>query len=345
MLRIGYIGTGSMGSSHVETIRDHCADQAVGVAAFDPHPPSIEKATALVPALQVHDSAESLLAADIDAVVISTPNVTHLGHTQAALAAGKHVFAEKPVATTVEDCLAMVQLAEQSDRVLFIGHELRYAEYHQKIKDLIDEGVIGTPQMIWCHEFRGPFMEKVDRWIIDERYSGGAMVDKNGHHFDLMNWWIGARPRKVSACGSKKFNHVTGTEHEVLDNASVSFEYDNGVVGALQLCMFAPGYRGGDELKFGIIGDKGLLETQLADSTITVWPRDGEKGDEQVHQISTESYGFGGHTGFVEEHIAFLEACRTGERPLTDVLACVDATLLAIAAERAIKEQRIVEME
>jgi predicted dehydrogenase len=344
-MKIGYIGTGSMGSSHVETFRDFCADQATGVGMFDPHAPSAEKAKALVPDMTVYDSAQALLASDIDAVVISTPNFTHLEYTLAALAAGKHVFAEKPVATSVEDCRAMVQAAKDNDRVLFIGHELRYAEYFQKIKDMVDDDIIGTVQIVWCHEYRGPFMEKVNRWIVDGRYSGGAIVDKNGHHFDLMNWWVGSRPKKVSAFGSKKFNTVLDTEDEVLDNASVCYEYENGVVGNLMLSMFAPGWRGGDEVKFGLIGDKGLLETQIANSTITVWPREGEKGDEQIYNISTESHGFGGHTGFVEEHIAFIEACRTGKQPLTDVRECVDATLLAIAAEKAVKQGCVVEVE
>ena len=334
-----------MGTSHVEVFRDHCADDAVGVAVYDPHPPSVEKAKAALPALVVCDCAEDLLDSGIDAVVIATPNCTHLEYTVQALSAGKHVFCEKPVATTVEDCRRMAQLAETSDHVLFIGHEFRHSAYFQKIKRLIDEGALGAPQVVWCHEFRGPFKEKVDRWIIDERRSGGALVDKNGHHFDLMNWWVDSRPRRVSAFGSKRFNNILNTEHEVIDNATVSFEYENGVVGTLVLSMFAPGYRGGDELACGVIGDKGLLETQISRSTITVWPREGEADDKQVYTMESDIAGFGSHVGYIEEHLAFVEACRTGERPLTDVRDCVDATLLAVAAERAIKDRTIVDIE
>ena len=67
-----------------------------------------------------------------------------------------------------------------------IGHELRYAPYFYTIKRLIDEGQVGTPYLIWCKEFRGPFLPKVDNWIQDSRRSGGALVDKNCHHFDLL---------------------------------------------------------------------------------------------------------------------------------------------------------------
>ena len=155
--------------------------------------------------------------------------------------AGKHVFAEKPVATTVADCRRMVDAAERSDHILFIGHELRYSAYFQKVRDLVADGAVGTPQFVWCKEYRGPFMEKVDRWIIDGHRSGGAMVDKNGHHFDLMQWWLNARPKRVTALGCKKFNNITGDADEVIDNAAVSIEFDNGAIGNLNLCMFAPG--------------------------------------------------------------------------------------------------------
>lgn len=342
-LRIGYIGTGSMGRSHIQTFRDYCAGDAQGVAMFDPHPPSIEAAQKLLPDAAVCDSAEALLASDVDAVVVSTPNVTHRELATAALSAGKHVLSEKPVAATVEDCRLMVEAANATDRVLAIGHEYRYSADALRIKELIDTGAVGTPQYLWCWEFRPPFLDKVDQWIIDQRFSGGMMVDKNCHHFDLMNWWLGARATRVGAFGCKRFNNVLDTEHEVIDNASVSFEYDNGAVGALMVVMFAPD-RGMDCLKMGVIGDEGMIELQAAGRTITVWPRHGKAEDAKVHRIDAEIDGFGSHTGFVEQHSAFVEACRNGTRPASDVRNCVEATLLAIAAEQAIKEGRVVDV-
>lgn len=332
-----------MGRSHVEVFCKHCANEAEGVALFDPHESSRARALEILPKAKVCDSAQALIESEVDAVVISSPNCTHADCATAALAAGKHVFAEKPVATTAADCRRMVEAANKSDRILFIGHELRYSTYFQKIKELIAQGAIGTVQMVWCKEFRPPFLPKVNNWIIDERYSGGAMVDKNGHHFDLMNWWVGSRPRHVSAFGCKRFNNVIGGDTEVIDNASVSFEYKNGVVGTLLLCMFAPD-RGEDCLEMGVMGDKGMLQTRMNEHTITVWPRDKKREVEAI-KIEAETDGFGGHVGFVEEHKAFLAAIRNGTRPLTDVRECVSATLLAIAAERAIKQGSVVAVE
>ena len=340
--KLAYIGSGSMGRSHITTFRDHYGDRAEGVALFDPHGPSIDAAKKLVPDALVFDDTEALLASDVDAIVISTPNYTHADLALAGLAAGKHVFAEKPVATTVADCRRMVDAAERSDHILFIGHELRYSAYFQKVRDLVADGAVGTPQFVWCKEYRGPFMEKVDLWIIDGRRSGGAMVDKNGHHFDLMKWWLDARPTKVAAFGCKKFNNVTNDPDEVIDNAAVSIEFDNGAIGNLNLCMFAPG--GGHEgLEMGVIGDGGLLETQLSKDIVNVYPKD--KGGE-AHRVYHFAAGkSAGHTGFNEEHEAFLDSVTTGARPLTDVRECADATLLALAAEQSIRENRVVDVE
>ena len=123
--KLAYIGCGSMGRNHISTFCDHYADQAQGVALFDPHGPSIDAAKKLLPDAQVFDDTETLLAAEVDAIVISTPNFTHADYAIAGLAAGKHVFAEKPVATTVKDCQRMLDAVERSEHILFIGHEFR----------------------------------------------------------------------------------------------------------------------------------------------------------------------------------------------------------------------------
>ncbi len=340
--RLGYLGVGSMGRVHIDVFARRCAAEAEGIALFDPHEPSRSEALKLLPRARVFDSAQALIESDLDAVVISSPNYTHADYAIAALAAGKHVFAEKPVATTAADCRRMVEAARQSGCILFIAHELPYSAWFLKIRELLERGAIGTPQMVWCQEFRIPFLTKVDQWIIDERLSGGALVEKTCHHFDVMNRWAASRPKRVGAFGSKRFNHVLNIPTEVLDNASVSFEYENGVVGTLQLCMFAP-HRGDDNLEMGLIGEEGLLETNC--NRIRVWPRDRAKRQEEVFNLATDD-GFGGrHIGLVEEHQAFLAAIRDGTRPPTDVRDSAAGTLLAIAAERAIKQGAVVEVE
>ena len=344
-MKVGFLGTGSMGLSHIQLLRDEFPEVELA-AVFDTHPPSLEKAKQAAPNAAVCRDAEDLLARDIDAVFISTPGFMHADDTEKSLRAGKHVFAEKPVMTTRDGCRRMVELAERHrDKVVLINHELRYSRYFAKVKQLIAAGEIGEPQLVWCKEFRGPFLKKVGDWIQDSRYSGGCLVDKNCHHFDLMNWWIGARPAKVCGFGGNDVVRVVNNPHEVIDHASVSFQYANGVRGGLLLCMFAPKLP--EDLEMGVAGSEGMVMTRMSRDEILHWKRGaggGESSEPIVHHLPGKKVGWGAHHGFVEAHAAFFEAIRTGARPLTDVRNCVDGTLLAIAAEEAIAKGTMVEV-
>jgi predicted dehydrogenase len=312
-------------------------------ALYDPHEPNCNAAAQLAPAAKICKTEQELFESDCDGVFISTPGFMHLHQTAACLSAGKHVLLEKPVMTTRDGCRGVVELAEKHpDRVVLINHELRYADYFRKMKELIAGGAVGEPQLVWCKSFRPPFLKKVGDWIQDSRQSGGVMVDMNSHHFDLMNWWVGSRPKRVAGFGGNDVVRVVNNEHEVLDHASVSFEYENGVRGGLLLCMFAPPT--GEDLEMGVMGSSGMLQTKMSRWEIHQWARAGEKKEPLVHHVPPARDTRGTPIGFVEAHDEFLKCVREGRRPLTDVRACVDASLLAIAAEDAIKTGKVVEV-
>jgi predicted dehydrogenase len=340
-VRLGFLGTGSMGFSHVQLVRDEFPDVAIA-AVCDTHAPNLSKAVAAAPKAKAYEDPQGLIrAADVDAVIISTPGFTHADFTEQCLSVGKHVFAEKPVMTTRDGCRRMLAAAQaHPDKALIINHELRYSKYFQTIKDLIAAGEIGEVQLVWCKEFRGPFLKKVGDWIQDSRYSGGCLVDKNCHHFDLMNWWVGSRPRKVCGFGGNNVVRVVNNEHEVIDHASVTFEYENGVRGGLLLAMFAP--KTGEDLEMGVIGDKGMLQTKMSRDEVHLWRRGNESPDPQIYHVPGRKVGWGAHHGFIEAHAAFFRAVEKGERALTDVRDCFDGTLLAIAAEESIRSGSVV---
>lgn len=341
-LRVGFIGTGMIGLSHVQCVRDEFP-QASLAAVYDPHEPSVQRAKEAAPGLKVCQSLEELLGGDVAAVIISTPGFRHADDVEKCLAAGKHVLCEKPVMTTRQGCQRMVQLAElHPDRVLMINHEMRYAAYFQKMTELVRGGEVGEVQLLWCKEFRGPFLRKVGDWIQDARYSGGALVDMNSHHFDLMNGWADSKPKRVAGFGGNDVVRVVNNEHEVIDHASVSFEYANGVRGSLLLSMFAPNT--GEDLEMGVMGSEGMIQTKLPANEIWQWWRSESKKEPMVHTVAPPKVGWGAPRGFYEAHLAFFRAIGEGARPLTDVANCVDGTLLAIAAEEAIREGKVVEV-
>jgi len=344
-LRVGFIGIGAMGISHVKSIHEGCSREAEAVAICSSNEANIQKALAVAPKARVFKDEAALIDSDLDAVFISSPNFTHTRLALEVLGAGKHLFLEKPIGITPDEGRQLLEAVDKTDRVVMIGHEFRYSPYFQKIKALVDAGEIGTPRMVWTREFRGPFQKKSQDWIQDDRRSGGGLVDKNCHQFDLMNWWVGARPKRVCAFGGCAVNRLIEGEHQVLDHATVSFEYENGARGTLHLCMFGRDFPD-EEVEMGVIGDAGLLQTRISEIEILQWRRGARQKEPIVHRIEAKrGVGWGGHLGFTEMHEAFVQAILQNKPLLTTVRACLDGTLLAIAAEESIKRGRIVEME
>jgi len=353
---LGFIGTGTMGRNHIEAVQKHYGAQATVAAVCDSNPGELERAKKMAPAAKAFSLWKDLLHEKMDGIIISTPNFTHAEIAITAIRQGLHVLSEKPVATTRADCLKMVEAAEKSDKILMIGHELRYSRYFSRIKEIVASGQIGTPRLLWCKEFRGRFLPKIDNWIQDSARSGGALVDKNSHHFDLMNWWLGLTPTAVSAFGGTDVVHVLGTDNEVEDNATVIVDYGGQARVTLLLSMIAP-FAFPEPLEFGIFGDKGFLGTTVSKNEITVIVRETpeqieEKGrafhyltqgnDASIYSISPVKSDYGGHDGFTEEHGVFIEAIRTGNKSLTDIRACLYGTLIPMAAEESMLNRKMV---
>lgn len=344
-IRIGFIGIGAMGLSHLKAMHLDNGRNAEAVAVCGSNPEHITRALDIAPKATVFQNAEDLIRSDLDAVFVATPNFTHVPLALESLRAGKHVFLEKPPGITPKECRRLLKAVEQSDRIVMVGQQLRYSAFFQKMKDLVAAGEVGQPRMVWCKEFRGAFQKKSQDWIEDERFSGGGLVDKNCHHFDLMNWWIGARPTKVSAFGGNFINRVIDGPHQVLDHATLSFEYENGVIGTHQLCMFALDFPK-EDLEMGVVGDRGMLVTRISQVQILQWKRGMRQTDPIVHVVQARhGEGWGGHLGFTEIHEEFVKCIRENRQPLTTVRNCLDGTLLAIAAERAVKSGKIVRIK
>src|SRR6185503_6492700 len=212
-MKLGFIGLGAMGLSHLKAFAELSGPAEIS-AVCARNRDHISKALAIAPRAQgIHDE-KTLLKSAVDAVVIATPNFTHVPLALQALESGKHVFLEKPCGITEKECDALLCASAQSDRVVMIGHELRYSPYFRRIHEFIHAGRVGVPRMVWTREFRGPFQKKSEDWIEDVRRSGGTLVDKNCHHFDLMNWWVGSRPARVAAFGGCAVNRVRADEQD-----------------------------------------------------------------------------------------------------------------------------------
>lgn len=343
-LRFGFLGLGAMGLSHANSFAQLWGDKVQIAAVCSTNRANIKKAQELSPKVKLFKDDSELIQSPLDAVIVSTPNFSHVRLAQEILAENKHLFLEKPCGVTKDECIRLRELSEKADRIVMIGHELRYSPFFQKIKTLVDAGEIGTPHLVWCKEFRGPFQKKSQDWIQDDRHSGGTLVDKNCHHFDLMNWWVGSRPKRVAAFGGNAVNRVIEGPHQVHDHVTLCFEYENGVRGSHQLCMFALDFPH-EELEMGIIGDQGILQTRISQIEILQWKRGSNQKDPMVHKVAASfGEGWGNHLGFDEIHREFVNCILEKRQPRTTVRDCVDGTLLAIAGEESIRTGRIVEL-
>ncbi|MEM7288596.1 MAG: Gfo/Idh/MocA family oxidoreductase, partial [Actinomycetota bacterium] len=185
-LRYGVIGTGMMGVEHIENV--NALDGAVVTAVADPHPQSRDAGQAAAAgAVQVFADHRALLdAGDLDAVVVASPNMTHIDVLRDVLATDIPVLIEKPMCTTVEDCKEVIKLAEGRSGLVWVGLEYRYMPPVARLIEELGTGVAGDVQMVAIREHRFPFLVKVGDWNRFSENTGGTLVEKCCHFFDLM---------------------------------------------------------------------------------------------------------------------------------------------------------------
>ena len=346
--RYGVIGTGMMGVEHIMNINH--IDGATVTAYADPHEASRSNAASITSdAVGFADYRELLESDLVDAVVIVTPNHTHVDVLADALATDLHVLVEKPLCTTVEDCRLTIERAAHRDAVTWVGLEYRYMPPVARLIDEVRKGTVGDLKMLSIREHRFPFLPKVDNWNRFNRNSGGTLVEKCCHYFDLMNHIIESDPVRVMASGAQDVNHLyevyDGETPDILDNAYVIVEYDSGARAMLDLSMFAEATYNQEELV--AVGDKGKVEAFVPEMLIRIGRR-GEHyiGQAEQHHVVDPRIKFQGvhHGSSYLEHVDFIEACRSGSGASVDLEAGLMSVAMGVAAHKSIDERRVVEM-
>ncbi|HET8929194.1 MAG TPA: Gfo/Idh/MocA family oxidoreductase [Acidimicrobiales bacterium] len=355
-LRFGIIGTGMMGCEHIGNL-DALAGATV-TALSDPNPDSLAGAATFVDSsvAQFTDHRDLLASGLVDAAIVASPNHTHRSVLDDCWGTGIAVFIEKPLCTTVVDALAVQRAAADHDALVWMGLEYRY---FPAVGDLIGEvraGTAGRVQMVTVREHRYPFLVKVDNWNRFSANTGGTLVEKCCHFFDLMNQVTGTRPVRVLASGGQNVNHLgevyDGRRSDILDNAFVIVDYPDGVRALLDLCMFAEGSRWEQDLT--VVGDTGKIEAHVpgfAEVARGAVPElvIGSRGPDWPVATRTIDYGEVGHLGthhgssFIELE-RFADAIRTGSEAAVTIEDGVWSVAMGVAAHRSIDEGRPVEL-
>ncbi len=207
-VRVGIIGAGARIQGLCRLLQWQDAPITF-TAVCDPDPAAVAVARQTLGAdLEVYDDYRRLVASgQVDWVFVGSWNVYHRPHSVAALEAGKHVFCEKPLATTLEDCLAIRDAWRRSGRRFAIGFTLRYAPHYQKVKELLDAGMVGRVISLEFNETldfnHGGFIHS--DWRRLRRNAGTHLLEKCCHDLDLVNWLLDSRPARVASFGGLDF--------------------------------------------------------------------------------------------------------------------------------------------
>ncbi|CAN4127677.1 unnamed protein product [Withania somnifera] len=243
-----------MGREHLINLY-HLKNEGVAVVCIaDPHLPSQNLAESFDWPLQVFTGHKQLLESGLcDVVVVSTPIMTHYENLMDII---NH---PKPHQCFGGEAFVIDAAKTRSDMLVQVGLEYRYMPPVAKLIDIVKEGALGQVKMVSIREHRFPFLVKVNNLNRFNCNTGGTLVEKCCHFFDLLRLFIGANPVRVMASGAMDVNHkdevYDGRVPYIIDNAYVIVEFDNGCRDMLDLCMFAEGSK--NEQDISVVGDIG----------------------------------------------------------------------------------------
>ncbi len=229
-IKVGIIGVGSRGSLlliHLKNIPD------IDISCFcDSYEPHFQRTRETLPnANGYYDYLEMLEKEDLDAVVIATPLHEHPKMTIDALDAGIHVFCEKSMARTIEECNAMVEAQQRNNKILMLGHQRMFSLKYQQAYRMISEGKLGKITQIraywhrnndWRRNVPSPELERFINWRLYHDYSLGLMTELASHQIQVANQILKEVPIEVWGAGS--INHWKDGR-EVFDNVNLVYKY------------------------------------------------------------------------------------------------------------------------
>ena len=376
--RIALIGTGSRGQYHIHNLL--LIPHARIVALCDCYEPNLQAAAALCPGAKLYRDYRKLLEdKDIDGVIISTPLGSHAAITLDALSAGKHVFCEKAMARTLDECKAVYDAYQKSDKVLYFCMQRMFDEMYLRGMKLLHEGLIGEIVGMRCHWFRNadwrrevpsPELERQINWRLYKEHSGGLMTELACHQIEVCNLAVGRIPQSISGMGDIVY---WKDGREVYDAVNVIYRYADGrkinyeslisnkfngmedqILGKKGTMELAKGVyyleedhsRSGIECLIDSMKEKVLSSVPLAGPS---W-RPEVKGQYIPHNIVEGRISVNGGQNMIGVDndgsdvilSAFCSACITGEKAVNVVEEAYCATVLCLLGNKAMEEQRTI---
>jgi myo-inositol 2-dehydrogenase/D-chiro-inositol 1-dehydrogenase/scyllo-inositol 2-dehydrogenase (NAD+) len=253
-LGIGIVGAGRAGLIHARNFARKIKHAAV-VAVADPSASQRAAFCEEIGECAQYSEPEALLAnPEVNAIVITAPTSLHSRITIAAAALHKHVFCEKPMARTVDECQSMCQAAEKSGIVLQIGFMRRFDRGFRRAWEGISSGNIG--QVVQVKSItHGPSIPQP--WMYDMSISNGPLAEVNSHDIDTLRWFTGSEFKEVYAvAGNYRSPEARIRYPDFYDNVMLMATFENGMQG---LICGAQGVGYAYDARCEILGEKGLV--------------------------------------------------------------------------------------
>jgi len=357
--RYGLIGAGMMGQEHIRNLA--LLPGAEIAAVFEPDPVMRAEAARLAPGAVLAESLKALLAhADLDALVVASPNDRHVEQLEAIAATRPlPVLVEKPLFVREAELARLAAFRAGYPAPVWVAMEYRYMP---PIAALIDQAgaVTGGVKMLTIREHRFPFLPKVGHWNRFNARSGGTLVEKCCHFFDLMRLILADEPVRVMASADQAVNHKDERLPEradVWDNAYVIVEFARGARAMLELCMFAEGSEYQEEIT--AVGAAGKVEAKVPGPgrfwpaelgpapvpKLLISPRSPKRPETRAIPVPETLLEAGDHNGSTFfQHQRFLDVVRGAAAPEVSFEDGLRAVQIGLAAQTAALEQRVVEL-
>ena len=285
---------------------------------------------------ETYNSYEEMIAvSDLDAVFLVTTSRFHAEQTIAALKAGKHVFCEKPMGVTIEECKAVEKAVEEFPDLHFqLGFVRRFDPSLAYAKQKIQEGVIGEPFLVRAQTVDTD--EYAEFQIEFVPTSGGIFMDMNSHDVDLARWYLESEVESVYAIGGS-YVHPGFDEVNDADNTVALMRFQNGKMAVISASRTA--FHGHDT-HTEITGTKGILKIGMTPVKNRVEIFDSQGARMDCVQDFYERF----EDGFIQEIHSFVEGILTGVKPSICAIDGTRATEVGFAMTQSFREGKIVKL-
>lgn len=322
-LKIALVGAGGISGSHLPAYQNF-RDAVELVAVCDVNEAAAKACADKVGgSLRVYTDYDALLEdPEVEAIDLLTIHCDHAKQAIAALKASKHVLIEKPMATNLADCEAIIEQARLNDRIAMVAQCQRYQPSYFAAKQAIESGQLGDIQAVRFDCMQNlPTYVKPGHWLYDGDLAGGGVVmSVMIHRIDLMRFLIGEIRSVRANCRHQSKDFINGAE----DFANVWLEFENGAVGdafgAYSL------YRTPYSENLMIFGTEGTLHAVprlgdwIGDAFLATraTEKEGEDPFQGFKPLKPAAEAFPTDDSFVNEILHFADCCRTGKRPVSD---------------------------